>query len=234
MIKAVIFDMFETLVTLCGNDFYSSEKMAQDARIPVKEFQNIWWQSEYDRSCGRMTTEEGIIETLKTLGTFSEELAELINRKRSKTKQVVFEEKNLHPGIIPMMNAIKEQGLKLAVISNCYSEEAEAIRDSILFPYIDVPVLSFEQNCCKPERIIYEICLEKLQLEANECLYVGDGGSQELEMAKEVGMHPLQAAWYLKEGTAQPCGRKADFEQAEDPMEVLEYINTSHEKERKK
>jgi hypothetical protein len=32
-----------------------------------------------------------------------------------------------------------------------------------------------------------------------ECLYVGDGGSYELESALSFGMHPVQAVWYLKD-----------------------------------
>ena len=226
MIRAVIFDMFETLVTLCGNDHYFSENMAEDAKVPVKEFQNVWWQSEYDRSSGKMTTKEGIGLTLQTFGVYSEELAEKMYQKRVESKRRVFREEYLHPGVFPMLKALKDQGVQLAVISNCYNEEAQAIRDSKIFPYLDTAILSYEQKCCKPEKEIFEICLKELALSAEECLYVGDGGSRELEAAKEVGMHPLQATWYFREGSNQPCGRKNEFDQAQDPMDVVEYMKT--------
>ena len=53
---------------------------------------------------------------------------------------------------------------------------------------------------------------------------MGDGGSLELETAQAVGMNPLRAAWYLKDGTRQPAKRKAEFSQAESPMDVVEEI----------
>lgn len=61
-------------------------------------------------------------------------------------------------------------------------------------------------------------------LEPDECLYVGDGGSYELEKAKEMGFQAVQAAWYLVEGFDQPVGRLKEFEQLETPMEVVKKI----------
>ena len=60
---------------------------------------------------------------------------------------------------------------------------------------------------------------------ANECLYVGDGGSHELDKAKELGMRAVQAAWYLGEGLDQPVGRLSDFEQLESPMDVFSLLS---------
>lgn len=43
MIKAVIFDMYETLVTLFESLLYFGTQMAVDAGINEKAFQKIWW-----------------------------------------------------------------------------------------------------------------------------------------------------------------------------------------------
>jgi putative hydrolase of the HAD superfamily len=56
-------------------------------------------------------------------------------------------------------------------------------------------------------------------------MYVGDGGSEELETARKLGMKAIQAAWYLQEGTTQPAKRKHDFFQIEKPLEVLNYLD---------
>ena len=58
----------------------------------------------------------------------------------------------------------------------------------------------------------------------DECLYVGDGGSSELEAARELGMNAVQAVWYLQEGTIEPSGRNEKFKQIEKPLDVLKYI----------
>lgn len=55
-------------------------------------------------------------------------------------------------------------------------------------------------------------------------LYVGDGGSNELEAAQRLGMQVVQAVWYLKEGINQPAQRKTDFEHIEKPMDIIELI----------
>ena len=61
-------------------------------------------------------------------------------------------------------------------------------------------------------------------MKAENCVYVGDGGSQELEMAAKLGMQTIQAVWYLKEGTLQTSKRMEAFTQAERPLEVLGYV----------
>jgi len=53
---------------------------------------------------------------------------------------------------------------------------------------------------------------------------VGDGGSSELEAARELGMNAVQAVWYLQEGTIEPSGRNEKFKQIEKPLDVLKYI----------
>jgi putative hydrolase of the HAD superfamily len=54
-------------------------------------------------------------------------------------------------------------------------------------------------------------------------LYIGDGGSHELEAADIMGMTALQARWYIKEVPELDI-RKEEFEQLETPRAVLEKI----------
>ena len=118
MIKAVVFDVFETLVTFLGSNHYGSESMAEDAGVPIPDFQRAWWVHEYDRSVGNMTTDEALAETLRTLGVYSDELLKRMMKSRRDSKERVFSEKYMHPDVIPMFRALKERGLKVALISN--------------------------------------------------------------------------------------------------------------------
>lgn len=61
-------------------------------------------------------------------------------------------------------------------------------------------------------------------IRAEECLYVGDGGSGELEAAREMGMSAMQVVWYLKESPLQPTGRRKGFPQLEKPLAVLDRL----------
>ena len=77
----------------------------------------------------------------------------------------------------------------------------------------------------KPDVEIFQKCMKDLKVVAEECIYVGDGGSFELETAQSLRMHPLQAPWYLKDGVNQPAKRKAEFLQIDSPLSVISEIN---------
>ena len=222
MIKAVIFDMYETLITHYHTPLYFCAQMAAEAGISEEAFKTPWKQTERERTTGALSLEGALEMILKKNQCYSEELRDRIVENRVAVKVDCF--RHLHPQIIPMLSALKERGIMIGLISNCFSEEAEVIRKSVLFPYFDAVCLSYEQGCQKPEREIFEKCLKMLALKPEECLYVGDGGSHELEAAGEIGMKPVQAAWYLMEGTLQPVGRKEEFAPMDEPMEVLGYL----------
>lgn len=222
MIKAVIFDMYETLITHYQSPLYFGAQMAADIGIPEKKFREIWDPSEHDRTIGKVTLEEVIEKILKANDCYSENFIKELAGKRIAVKEDCFN--HLHPEIIPMFETLKEKGVKVGLISNCFSEEAKVIRESVLFPYFDAVYLSYEQGVAKPEEEIFRRCMAKLNVKPEECLYVGDGGSYELETARRLGMNAVQAVWYLREGTTQPTGRKKEFRQLERPIEVLRYL----------
>lgn len=225
MIRAVIFDMFETLITHYQSTLYFGTQMAEDAGIPEERFLSLWRSTEIERSIGKLTFEEVIESILRENQCYSEKLLKHITEKRIEAKRECF--RHLHPEIIPMLSQLKEKGILVGLISNCYSEEAEVIRKSQLFPYFDAVFLSYEQGIQKPDEEIFKRCMKKLSVKAEECLYVGDGGCFELETARKLGMTAVQAAWYLRDGTTQPCGRKQDFLQIEKPLNVPDYLFTS-------
>ena len=222
MIRAVIFDMFETLITHYRSPLYFGAQMAEDAGIAEEGFQALWRSTEYDRTIGKLTLEEVVESILRENQCYSEELVNKIVKKRIETKQDCF--RQLHSEIIPMLKKLKEKGILIGLISNCFSEEAEVIRRSVLFPYFDAAILSYEQGVQKPDEEIYKRCMASLGVAPEECLYIGDGGSNELEAARTLGMKAFQAVWYLQEGTSQPMGRMEAFEQLESPRDVLEHL----------
>lgn len=223
MIKAVVFDMYETLITLYEAPLYFGAQMAIDAEIEEEKFQKIWHAAERDRTIGKITLEEILEKILKDNDCYSEEKMNCILAKRIHSREEAFG--HLHTEILPMLNTLKEKGVRIGLISNCFSEEAAVIKKSILYPFFDAVCLSFDEGVQKPDPAIFKSCIEKLGVSADECLYVGDGGSKELEAAQAIGMKAVQAVWYLKEGTKQPSKRKADFEHIETPLGILDFIS---------
>ena len=222
MIQAAIFDMFETLITHYESPLYFGSQMAKDAGIPEEKFLPFWNASEDDRTMGKITFQETVEMILRQNQCYSEELFQEIVGKRVAAKEACFQ--HLHPEIISMLSVLKEKGILVGLISNCFSEEAEVIRKSVLFPYFDAVFLSYEQGIRKPDEEIFKRCMTELSVRAEDCLYVGDGGSYELETATKLGMNAVQAVWYFKEGILQPSQRNQDFFQLESPLEVLNYL----------
>jgi putative hydrolase of the HAD superfamily len=223
VIRAVIFDMFETLITHYHSPLYFGAQMAEDAGIPEDKFQSLWHPTERERSIGKLTLEEVLEMILRENHCYSETIQMKIVDKRIAAKEECF--RHLHTDIIPMLSALKKRGLLVGLISNCFSEEAYVIRRSEIFTCFDGIYRSYEQGIQKPDEEIFQRCMDGFSVKAEECIYVGDGGSNELETARKLGMKAVQAAWYLQEGTTQPSKRKQDFIQIENPLDVLNFID---------
>ena len=65
-----------------------------------------------------------------------------------------------------------------------------------------------------------------LGVSPEECLYVGDGGSNELQAATASGMTAVQANWFrhLAYEPHIPCGIYPEFLQADTQADVLKYL----------
>lgn len=215
--KAVIFDMFETLVTLYSVPQYFGRNIAADLGADIDAFYPLWHETEEARSKGKMDFEESLYWIGERIHyAYPKRIPEAVEKRRAfKTESL----QKVEYRIVSLLRELKERGYKVALISNCFLEEAEAIRASVLAPLFDVMMLSCEQGVQKPEHEIFERCLAELDVAPEDCLYVGDGGSQELETARVFGMKTLQAGWFVK--NYQEDWKKEGFAPATAPEEVL-------------
>lgn len=223
MLKAVIFDMYETLITHFACPPYFGRQMAEDAGINEADFRRIWEPTRDDRTIGKMTLEEAIRLVLEENGKYSDELMARIVEKRIATKKECFN--HLHREIVPMLNGLKERGILIGLITNCFSEEVDVIKESVLFPFMDSAQFSFELGVKKPDPEIFKRCCDSLGVLPSECVYVGDGGANELEAARSLGMVVYQATWYFTQGAYPPTGIKDGFPGLSHPLELLEKLH---------
>ena len=216
--------MFETLVSIFSGDTYFSEHIAADLNIPIEDFRPVWRATDKARSSGQCTIAEVMKICLENLGCYSEESVQLIVDHRRENLEGVFA--RTPKETVELLEALKARNIKIGLISNCYSDEAQAIRDSVLYPFFDAPVLSYEQGVIKPDPEIFKRAIDMLGVSAEECLYVGDGGSNELYAARDAGMKVVQARYFahLAYEPHIPCGRLEEFDLAETQMDVLKYL----------
>jgi putative hydrolase of the HAD superfamily len=93
---------------------------------------------------------------------------------------------------VAVLSGLRARGLRTGVISDCSAELPLYFPQLPVAPFIDAPVFSFVTGHRKPDPAIYLACCERLGVAPEECLYVGDGGSDELAGARRLGM---RAVW---------------------------------------
>ena len=222
-IRAVIFDMYETLVTQFESPLYYGSQIARDLGLVPEDFLPGWRATEEHRATGRLTFEAVMEQLMRKHGIYTPEKHRQVVEKRKAIQRDCFG--HLHPGILPMLRGLKERGIRVGLITNCFSEEAELIRESELYPCFDVPCLSWEVGVRKPDPAIYRLCAEKLGVPPEQCLYVGDGGSRELETARELGMYPVQATWYRQDAFEYlQAAIRTEFPQVGEPEDLVKYL----------
>ena len=224
MIKAVIFDMFETLVTLFEGRTYFSENIAADLGIPPEDFRREWHATERARSIGIYSMAEGTAITLKNLNVYSEENVQLIVRKRKEALGDTFSA--IPKESIELLKKIREKGLLTGLISNSFSDERDLILGSPLYSLFDVTMISYETGLYKPDPAVFKAMIEKLGVKSEECLYVGDGGSRELYGARDAGMNAVQCTWF-HDRAFEPhvsCPLLDEFPHVDKQCDVLKLI----------
>lgn len=225
MIKAVIFDMYETLITENKGYKFVGSEISKELGVDKKSFLHIWRNLERERSIGKISFEEVIRHIMNQLGCTDEERYQNVIRTRYITKRDCFH--HLHPDLLSTLDTLRERNIKIGLISNCFSEEVTVIRESCLFSYFDTPILSYEVGLMKPQPEIYRLCLDGLGTLPEECIYLGDGGCHELEGAKACGMLALQAGWYFDDYFHEL--KKIEFRTLSSPNEILDYCKEAEE-----
>jgi putative hydrolase of the HAD superfamily len=103
------------------------------------------------------------------------------------------------PENIETLRRLRSAGFKLGLISNADVMEAEPWADCALAACFDAVTFSCAVGHVKPEAAIYAHCLATLGCEGSECLFVGDGGSNELEGARAAGLSPVFVSGVMAE-----------------------------------
>jgi putative hydrolase of the HAD superfamily len=191
--KAIIFDLFGTLVPSFSESEYR-EKVKQIAAIlgaPPTKFWQLWSETFYESVTGVIPgLEAKIITICNRLG---------MNIERSKLKEATdmlfnYTAQNMlpRPEAEEVLSELKSRGHKIGLITDCGGETPILWMETSLAKFFDITVFSCSAGMKKPDPRIYQLATKELGVEANDCLYVGDGSSMELTGASRVGMQVVQ------------------------------------------
>ena len=100
----------------------------------------------------------------------------------------------LRPDAVQILTRLRARGIRTAVVSDCWYELPAFLPDLPVGPLLDACVYSLHVGYCKPRPAMYLTACQRLGVEPDECLYVGDGGSRELSGARAAGMAAVRLA----------------------------------------
>jgi putative hydrolase of the HAD superfamily len=106
---------------------------------------------------------------------------------------------NIPSSNLLLLSELRNRGFCLGLLSNADTSEVAAWPDSPLAGLFDAEVFSCHVGLVKPEAAIYGECLTQLGLTASECIFVGDGGSNELAGARQVGLFSVFFSGVIEE-----------------------------------
>ena len=127
-----------------------------------------------------------------------------------------------YEGIIPLLNALKEKGIAIAVLSNKPHQETIRVIESLFGKnYFDVIMGQQENVPIKPSPQGVFLILEKLGLGAEDILYLGDTAT-DMKTGKGAGAFTVGALWGFRD-KKELLENHADAV-IEKPLQLLDYI----------
>ena len=95
------------------------------------------------------------------------------------------------PEVPGVLAALRERGLRLAVVSN-FDSRLPPLLDALgLAPFFDAVVCSGAVGAAKPDGAIFAHALAVLGVDAHEALHVGDSGVNDCDGARAAGIEAL-------------------------------------------
>lgn len=190
---AVIFDLFGTLVDNMPTFIFHEvlAKMAEAVGAPAQEFIPMWTTTWPLRSVGKLNSLPAVIEYIcreLQVPPPTDEQIQVAAQMRYE-----FSRQSLMPrhDAVETLSYLKAEGYKLGLISDCTAEIPLLWQTTPLSTLIDVSIFSCSVGLKKPDPRIFHLVCDRLSVLPQKCLFVGDGGSNELSGASAVGMCPV-------------------------------------------
>lgn len=187
MIKAIYFDLFFTLIV---SIYEKTNNEYEILNLSVSEWEQYAENDilYHERALGFVKTEKEIIDKIVSLMPFEvsvikkEQVLFAREQRMKNALQMISKE------ILDTLEKLKLKDIKLGLISNADCIDCKYWNQSPLFRYFNDSIFSCNVGLLKPDRQIYNLAMQRLDVSPDQCLYVGDGGSNELYGAKSAGM----------------------------------------------
>ena len=186
---AVIFDFFGTLTPSTPTGIWDEHaaRSAAPLGIPVQQWRRALDESFPERAMGTLGDLPRTIRTLAGhcgVDPDEEALAAAVEARLASQRELFV----LREDALDTLKRLRGDGLRIGVLSDCTTELAETWPTLPLAPLVDAVVLSCQEGRRKPDPELFRRVAGELNAPAGHCLYVGDGGGDELSGATAQGM----------------------------------------------
>ncbi len=186
-IEAIFFDLFFTLII---PKYHLQQNENDVIGLSVKEWE-LYAENEMiykRRAMGNVNSPEEIInEIVGSMPLLVNEVQKkkLLALRKERMKNALI---NVDFKIVETIEKLNDNGIKICLISNADIIDAMYWTESPLYNLFNDAIFSYEVKCLKPNSDIYNIAIQRMNVNPEKSVFVGDGGSDELLGAKRVGM----------------------------------------------
>ena len=216
--KAFIFDLFDTL-TGYESDWSVIPPVSVMLGLNSKAWNDQLLLHSNDRLTGKLQDPFLIIKNMahNIDNSIPDELiSEVVIKRTNRYSDALF---NIPIENIETIRKLRLLNKKIALLSNADVMECSGWDNSPLKPLFDVVVFSCQAGFAKPDPAAYAFCINKLGVIASECVFVGDGGSNELAAAHTLGITTVFVSDKVK--VKQPEVLKTRIQQSDYHIEYI-------------
>ncbi len=219
MIKLCIFDMDGTLVNTIDTISYFGNTTLENfgiEKIPTENYKTLVGN-------GSRVLIERMLKFREVEADNIDEIHQWYMNKYDKDFMYLT---RVYDGIIPMLEALKEQGIKTAILSNKDDSTAKKVAiDLFEEGLIDLCLGAREGKALKPDpESVFEI-VEDFGVARAECLYIGDTAT-DIETAKNAGLYSIGVLWGFRD-EAELRSAGADLI-VDDPIKIAEFAESKN------
>jgi putative hydrolase of the HAD superfamily len=228
-IKAVIFDLFGTLIANYDREHYLAvaEKMGEAAGAEPVEFRTIWRKYYVERLTGVFKTESENIRWV------CEQLGHVASPEQVESANQVYLEFAMpflatpRESSIELLEGLKARGVRTGLLSDCGPWVPNHWDSSPFSKLIDFPVYSSKSGKKKPDESLYRNAANGLGVQPEEAMYVADGNGEELVVACRLGMRAVRITPWNAPGSTPDAdySHSWEHESVDALWEILELLN---------
>jgi len=200
--KAVLFDLFHTLVCVPTPEVAGERPLTEILGVPSAEWTRRYYEDDVLGRClGHVL--DGVEAMRRVTHSIDPTVPEsrILEAVESRRRRFEMALLGVEAPIVDALDRLRTAGLRTALVSDAGADDVEWWDRSPLCTRFDVEVFSYKVGVRKPDPRIYRHALDQLGVAPEDAIFVGDRGSDEHRGARAAGVQSvlvtrLLATWW--------------------------------------